>query len=113
MMKIFTTPKVRKFARETGVNLEGLVGSERGGRISEQDVKEFIKKNFKKKSEISSPTEIKKVKNDYNHEEFGDIEIMDLPRVKKIAAPHLMESWTNIPHVTHHDQADVTELEKF
>ena len=113
MMKIFTTPKVRKFARETGVNLEGLVGSERSGRISEQDVKEFIKKNFKKKSEISSPTEIKKVKNDYNHEEFGDIEIMDLPRVKKIAAPHLMESWTNIPHVTHHDQADVTELEKF
>ena len=60
MIRIFTTPKVRKFARETGVNLEELVGSERDGRISEQDVKEFIKKNFKKKSEISIPTEKKK-----------------------------------------------------
>ena len=50
---------------------------------------------------------------EYKHSEFGEIEIKDIPRVKKIAAPHLSNSWTNIPHVTNHDEADITELEEF
>jgi len=54
-----------------------------------------------------------KIKNEYNHSDFGEIEIKDIPRVKKIATPYLVNSWTTIPHVTHHDEADITEMEEF
>ena len=52
-------------------------------------------------------------KNLVDHSEFGEIEIVEMPRVKRLAAPLLSESWRTIPHVTHHDEADVTELENF
>ena len=57
--------------------------------------------------------ESKKIESEFNHSDFGEVEVKDIPRVKKIAAPHLVNSWTRIPHVTHHDEADVTELEQF
>ncbi len=50
---------------------------------------------------------------DYEHSEFGEISIKDIPRLKKIAGPHLQKSWSEIPHVTQHDEADITEMEKF
>ena len=50
---------------------------------------------------------------EYDHEEFGKVEIKDIPRIKKIAATNLSLSWRIIPHVTHHDEVDVTELETF
>ena len=49
----------------------------------------------------------------YEHSEFGEIEIQPIPRLKKIAGPHLEKSWSEIPHVTQHDEADITEMEKF
>ena len=49
----------------------------------------------------------------YEHSEFGEIEIKPIPRLKKIAGPHLEKSWNEIPHVTQHDEADITEMEKF
>ena len=49
----------------------------------------------------------------YDHSEFGEIEIKPIPRIKKIAGPHLEKSWSEIPHVTQHDEADITEMEKF
>ena len=49
----------------------------------------------------------------YEHSEFGKVEIKDIPRIKRIAAPHLVNSWKNIPHVTNHDEADITEMEEF
>ena len=54
-----------------------------------------------------------KVIQEYSHSEFGDVEIKDIPRVKKLSSKYLMNSWTNIPHVTNHDEADITELEEF
>ena len=107
--KIFTTPKVRKFARELGANIGLIEGSERKGRITEEDVKNFVNKNLNK-SQIKEDI---KIKSEFNHSDFGEVEVKDIPRVKKIAAPHLVNSWTRIPHVTHHDEADVTELEQF
>ena len=107
--KIFTTPKVRKFARELGANINEIEGSERLGRISEEDVKNFVNKNLNK----SQTKEDIKIKSEFNHSDFGDIEIADMPRVKRLAAPHLSNSWNTIPHVTHHDEADITELEDF
>ena len=110
--KIYTTPKVRKFARDLGVNVSLIRGSERKGRITEEDVKKFINNqlNYPKK-ERSEQTD--KIKKQYNHSDFGKVEIKEVPRVKKIAAPHLVNAWKNIPHVTHHDEADITEMEEF
>jgi len=106
--KIFATPKIRKFARELGANISEIKGTERAGRITEDDVKIYINNKLKnsKKEKIN-------LKAEFDHTDFGEVEIIDMPRVKKIAAPHLTNSWTTIPHVTHHDEADISELEEF
>jgi len=106
------SPKVRKFARELGVDINQVVGSERKGRVIESDVKLFVAS----RSNNTSNNETKnneKIKQDYTHSEFGEVEIKDIPRVKKLSSKYLMNSWTNIPHVTNHDEADITELEEF
>ena len=105
--KILATPKVRKFARELGANVSDIKGTERKGRITEHDVKSYIANQLNSETEKFS----KKSKTEFNHSEFGEVEIKDMPRIKKIAAPHLVNSWTTIPHVTHHDEADITEME--
>ena len=110
--KIFATPKVRKFARELGANVSLIKGTERKGRITEQDVKEFISNQLKDQKKVDRE-HIDKIKTQYNHSDFGEIEIKDVPRLKKIAASHLVKAWSNIPHVTHHDEADITEMEEF
>ena len=107
--KIFATPKVRKFARELGANITEIEGSERLGRITEEDVKNFVNKSLNK-SEIKENI---KIKFEFNHSDFGDVELVDMPRVKRLAAPHLSNSWSTIPHVTHHDEVDITEMEDF
>ena len=106
------SPKVRKFARELGIDINQVKGSERGGRVIESDVKLFVAAQ----SNLASTNKIRndeKIKQDYSHSEFGEIEVKDLPRVKKLSSKYLMNSWTNIPHVTNHDEADITELEDF
>ena len=112
--KIFATPKVRRFARELGANVSLVEGTERKGRITEEDVKNFVNNQLKESEKKKENTkEIDKIKNQYNHSEFGEVEIKEVPRVKRIAVPHLVNSWKNIPHVTHHDEADITEMEEF
>ena len=110
--KTAASPKVRKFARELGVDIDRVAGSQRQGRVSENDIKLFV---ASKTYEIPKP-EIKnneKLKQEYAHSDFGEVEIKDIPRVKKLSSKYLMNSWTNIPHVTNHDEADITELEEF
>ena len=106
------SPKVRKFARELGVDINQVAGSERKGRVIERDVKLFVasKSNNLVNNENKSN---EKIKQEYSHSEFGEVEIKDIPRVKKLSSKYLMNSWTNIPHVTNHDEADITELEEF
>ena len=112
--KIFATPKVRKFAREFGANVNLIAGTERKGRITEEDVKKFINKQLQDPKKINKDNQtFGKIGNEYNHSDFGEVEIQEVPRVKKIAAAHLVNSWKNIPHVTHHDEADITEIEEF
>ena len=106
------SPKVRKFARELGIDINQVKGSERKGRVIESDVKLFVAS----KSNNSFDNENKnneKIKQEYSHSEFGEVERKDLPRIKKLSSKYLMNSWTNIPHVTNHDEADITELEEF
>ena len=106
------SPNVRKFIRELGTDVAEITGSERDGRITKEDVKAHIKNKLK--IDITTPAQNKKIlKNEYEHHEFGKVEIKDIPRVKRLSGPHLVRSWTEIPHVTHHDELDITEMEQF
>ena len=105
------SPKVRKFARELGVDINKVLGSKRKGRVTEDDIKLFVSKSNKKIENENKKDN--KIKQEYSHSEFGEIEIKDISRVKKLSSKYLMNSWTNIPHVTNHDEADITELEEF
>jgi len=106
------SPKVRKFARELGVDINQVSGSERGGRVVENDVKLFVASKSNNLVNYEN-RDNKKIKQEYLHSEFGEVEIKDIPRVKKLSSKYLMNSWTNIPHVTNHDEADITEMEEF
>ncbi len=106
------SPKARKFARELGVDINKVQGTERDGRVIEKDIKLFVsnKSGQNEKVHINKNEENKL---EYAHSEFGEIEIKDIPRVKKISSKYLVNSWTQIPHVTNHDEADITEMEEF
>ena len=106
------SPKVRKFARELGVDINQVSGSERKGRVIESDVKLFVASKSNNLSNNENKNN-EKIKQEYEHSEFGEVETKDMPRVKKLSSKYLMNSWTNIPHVTNHDEADITELEEF
>ena len=106
------SPKVRKFARELGVDINQVKGSERKGRVIESDVKLFVASKSNNSLNDKRIND-ERIKQEYSHSEFGTIEIKEIPRVKKLSSKYLMNSWTNIPHVTNHDEADITELEEF
>ena len=106
------SPKARKFARELGVDINQVVGSEKSGRVIEDDIKKFVSsktKNFEETKE----NKLNKIKNEFEHSDFGEIEVKDIPRVKKLSSTYLVNSWTTIPHVTNHDEVDITEMEDF
>ncbi len=106
------SPNTLKFARELGININELQGSGRGGRVKKQDIKNYIKKsNTSEKKELNKNQE--KLDLPYEHSEFGDVDIQKIPRIKRLSGPHLVKAWNSIPHVTQHDEIDVTEMEDF
>ena len=107
------SPKARKFARELGVDINKVLGSERGGRIVEDDIKKFVALRSNNNTEVIEEKKPNKIKNEFEHSDFGEIEVKDIPRVKKLSSKYLTNSWTTIPHVTNHDEADITEMESF
>ena len=109
---VSASPKVRKFARELGIDINKVSGSERQGRVTESDIKLFVSNKSSQNKEVKIKNE-QKIKLEYLHSEFGEVEVKDIPRVKKLSSRYLMNSWTNIPHVTNHDEADITEMEEF
>jgi len=106
------SPKARKFARELGVDISQIIGSEKDGRVIEDDIKKFVSYKSKKIDKLNETKKIK-LENEFEHSDFGEIEIKEIPRVKKLASTYLVNSWTTIPHVTNHDEADITEMESF
>ena len=106
------SPKARKFARELGVDIAQVIGSEKDGRVVEDDIKWFVSSKSRNISETKEDKK-NKIKNEFEHSDFGEIEIKDIPRVKKLSSVYLTNSWTTIPHVTNHDEADITEMENF
>tara|TARA_B100000287_G_scaffold122857_1_gene114759 strand:+ start:1053 stop:1979 length:927 start_codon:yes stop_codon:yes gene_type:complete len=112
--KIFATPKTRKFARELGANISEIAGTQRAGRITNDDVKNYINNKLNNpKLDSKNSKEKTNLKVEFDHSDFGEVEVIDMPRIKRIAAPNLSNSWKSIPHVTHHDEADISELEEF
>ena len=106
------SPNVRKFIRELGADVTEITGTERAGRVTKEDVKAHVRNKIN--DTITNPIQKKKIiKSEYEHHEFGKVEIKDIPRVKRLSGPHLVRSWTEIPHVTHHDEVDITEMEQF
>ena len=106
------SPNVRKFTRELGVDISKISGSERSGRVTKEDIKDYIKNKL---TDVQVEPTKKKIiiKNEYEHSEFGAIEVKDIPRIKRLSGPHLVRSWTEIPHVTQHEEIDITEMEQF
>ena len=108
----YASPKARKFARELGVDITQVAGSEKDGRVIEEDIKKFVSSKPKNINEIKED-KTNKIKNEFEHSDFGEIEVKEIPRVKKLSSVYLTNSWTTIPHVTNHDEADITEMENF
>ena len=106
------SPNVRKLTRELGADISKITGSERLGRVTKEDVKDYIKDRLADTKVIATPNRTSQ-KNEYEHSEFGEVEVKDIPRIKRLSGPHLVRSWTEIPHVTQHEEIDITEMEQF
>jgi pyruvate dehydrogenase E2 component (dihydrolipoamide acetyltransferase) len=106
------SPNTLKFARELGIDVNQLQGSGRGGRVKKEDIKNFIKsRNIDPIAE--KPKKDEKLDLPYEHSEFGPVDVQKIPRIKRLSGPHLVKAWNSIPHVTQHDEIDVTEMEDF
>ena len=110
------SPGVRRFARELGASLNDVFGSGPKGRILKSDIIAYVKDSLTK----SQPATTNNIAAsgiptipDIDFSQFGTVETVDTPRIKKLSGAHLHRAWVNIPHVTHHDEADITELEVF
>ena len=115
----YASPAVRLFARELGVDLSQVTGSERGGRISKDDVSKFVKSVMTGGvAATGAPAAggggglnlLPWPKVDFA--KFGEIETRELTRIQKISGANLARNWAMIPHVTQHDDADITDLEE-
>ncbi|MDX9987838.1 dihydrolipoyllysine-residue acetyltransferase [Thiothrix unzii] len=116
--KAYATPSVRKFARELGADLNKVTGSGRKGRITQDDVKAYIKDVMSMggvpgKSATSGNTLGVAPMPDIDFSQWGAIETVPLSRINKLTGEFLHRNWVHIPHVTQFDQADITDLEAF
>jgi len=111
----YASPAVRLFARELGVDLAQVKGSERGGRITREDVQQFVKAALQGGVPAVAAAGggglnlLPWPKVDFS--KFGPVETRELTRIQKLSGANLARNWAMIPHVTQHDDADITELE--
>ncbi len=103
------SPSVRKLARELGVDLGRVQGSGVKQRITADDVKAYVKQVMLSGGTPSQPALPSVPEVDFA--KFGEVDVVKLSRIQKISGPRLHASWVNLPHVTQHDMADITELE--
>ena len=104
------SPSVRKLARELGVDLGQVKGSGQKARILRDDVKGFVKAILTGQAAAPAGGGLPKTPS-VDFAKFGDIDVQALTRIQKISGPRLQASWINLPHVTQHDEADITALE--
>ncbi len=109
---VHATPSVRALARELGVDLTQVKATGPKGRILKEDVAALVKQVMARNSETAPTGGLPTIP----LEDFsihGPVEDQPLNRIQKISGPHLHRSWVNIPHVTHFEEADITELDRF
>lgn len=104
------SPSVRKLARELGVDLAQVKGSGPKQRVLHDDVKGFVKAILTGQAAAPAGAALPQTPK-VDFAKFGEIELVPLTRIQKISGPRLQASWINLPHVTQHDLADITELE--
>jgi len=109
--KAHASPSVRKLARELGVNLAQVKGSGAKSRILHDDVKSFVKAILTGGTVAPGAASGLPATPQVDFAKFGEIDVQPLTRIQKISGPRLQASWINLPHVTQHDLADITELE--
>jgi len=108
--KAHATPSIRKFARELGADLGKIKGTGVKGRITQDDVKGHVKALLLAASSAAPVSPLPRVPVvDFAH--FGAVEVKPLSRIQKISGARLQASWLNLPHVTQHEDADITDLE--
>jgi pyruvate dehydrogenase E2 component (dihydrolipoamide acetyltransferase) len=112
--RAYASPSVRKFARELGADLGKIKGTGAKGRITPDDVKNFVKQALS--APAAAPAAgggggLPKIP-EVDFSKFGEIELKPLSRIQKISGPRLQASWLNIPHVWQMDEADITEMEE-
>jgi pyruvate dehydrogenase E2 component (dihydrolipoamide acetyltransferase) len=118
--KAHASPSIRKFARELGVDLSKVSGSGRKGRITRDDVQGYVKQAVQTAEAgvasaapaTASGSGIPQMP-EVDFSKFGPIETQALSRIKKLTGKNLHRVWLNVPAVTHHDEADITDLEAF
>lgn len=111
---VHASPSVRRAARELDIDLNKVTGTGEKGRITKEDVKSFLSGGTSTGggAPASGGMGIPPIpKVDFS--KFGKIDEIEMPRIKKISGPALHRSWLNIPHVTHNEEADITDLDKF
>lgn len=112
--KPHASPAVRRFARELGVNLALVAGSGPKERILKEDIQSFVRKGLREgvSAPAAAPFQLP-AQPAVDFSQFGVVESRPLSRIKKLAGAHLHRCWLTVPHVTQHDEADITELEAF
>ncbi len=105
---VHASPSVRRFARELGADLSKVSGSGPKGRILKEDVQSFVKGVMTSGIAPSAPSAPQ-----VDFSKFGPVEMKPLSRIQKISGANLARNWAAIPHVTQHDEVDITELEAF
>jgi len=111
---VYASPSVRKLARELGVDLKGVNGSGRKGRITKEDVRQAKDRPAGESGAAAGIPGLDLApwpKVDFA--KYGEVERVPRSRIKKISGPNLTRNWVMIPHVTHNDEADITDLEAF
>lgn len=111
---IHASPAVRRLAREFGADLSKVKGTGRKNRILKEDVQSFIKFELSRPKATANtggaaPADLPEI----DFSKFGEVEEKSLSRIQKISSVTLQRNWNLIPHVTQHDEADITELDNF
>jgi len=108
---IAAAPSVRRLARELGIDINEVVGSEPGGRVSEEDVRNYARSIILNVTRLR-PAAVGGARPLLDFSKWGEIERKPMSGIRRKTSAALSESWQTIPHVTHFDQADITELEE-
>lgn len=114
--RVHASPSVRRIARERGLDLNRVSGSGRKGRITQDDLERFAAGSAEPAlADATGPASALAVAPSpaVDHSKFGEVQVQPLTKIKRLTGINLSRAWLNVPHVTHHDETDITDVEAF